>query len=67
MVEPVAKREAVAHLQATMDPSERRACSIADANRNMVCNRPCWLLEMELRSRLRELANRRRLFDFRRL
>jgi hypothetical protein len=26
---PAAKRAAVAHLQETMDPSERRACSIA--------------------------------------
>ena len=32
MVGPVAKREGVAHLQAVMGLSERRACSIVDAD-----------------------------------
>jgi putative transposase len=31
MVGPVAKREGVAHLQAVMGLSERRACSLVDA------------------------------------
>jgi hypothetical protein len=33
MVGPAAKREAVAHLQAELGLSERRACSIAGADR----------------------------------
>jgi putative transposase len=36
MVGPVAKREAVAHLQAAMSLSERRACSIVGADRKMI-------------------------------
>jgi putative transposase len=36
VVGPAAKREAVAHLQAVLDLSERRACLIAGADRKMV-------------------------------
>jgi hypothetical protein len=36
MVGPAAKREAVAHLQAVMGLSERRACSFVGADRKMV-------------------------------
>ena len=36
MVRPAVKREAVAHLQAVMGLSERRACSIVGADRKMV-------------------------------
>jgi len=36
MVGPAAKREGVAHLQAAMGLSERRACSIVGADRKMV-------------------------------
>jgi len=36
MVGPAAKREGVAHLQAVMGLSERRACSIVNADRKMV-------------------------------
>ena len=36
MVGPAAKREAVAHLQADLGLSERRACSIASADRKMI-------------------------------
>ena len=36
MVGPAAKREAVAHLQSVMGLSERRACSIACADRKMM-------------------------------
>ena len=36
MVGPAAKRAAVAHLQAVMSLSERRACSIVDADRKMI-------------------------------
>jgi hypothetical protein len=33
---PAAKRAAVAHLQAVMSLSERRACSIVEADRKMI-------------------------------
>jgi putative transposase len=36
MVGPVAKRESVAHLQAVISLSERRACSIVGADRKMI-------------------------------
>ncbi|WP_259234917.1 IS3 family transposase [Bradyrhizobium elkanii] len=67
MVGPAAKRAAVAHLEAEMGLSERRACSIVGADRKMIryCSRrpP----DIELRARLRELANKRRRFGYRRL
>src|SRR5262250_1468146 len=67
MVGPAAKRAAVAHLQAVMSLSERRACSIVSADRKMIrycSSRPP---EAELRGRLRDLANERRRFGYRRL
>ena len=67
MVGPAAKRAAVAHLQDTMGLSERRACSIASADRTMVRYRSCRPPDTELRARLRELANERRRFGYRRL
>jgi len=67
MVGPVAKREAVAHLQAAMSLSERRACSILSADRKMIRYRSRRPPETRLRGRLRELANQRRRFGYRRL
>ena len=67
MVGPAAKREAVAHLQADMGLSERRACSIVGADRKMVRYRSRRPPDTELRGRLRELANERRRFGYRRL
>jgi putative transposase len=67
MVGPVARREAVAHLQAAMGLSERRACSIVGADRKMVRYRSRRPPEVALRGRLRELANERRRFGYRRL
>ena len=67
MVGPVAKREAVAHLQAAMSLSERRACSILSADRKMIRYRSRRPPETGLRGRLRELANERRRFGYRRL
>jgi putative transposase len=67
MVGPVAKRAGVAHLRAVMGLSERRARLIVGADRTMVryrCRRPP---DTELRGRLRELANERRRFGYRRL
>ncbi|WP_354141056.1 IS3 family transposase [Bradyrhizobium sp. LB11.1] len=67
MVGPVAQREAVAHLQAVMGLSERRACGIVGADRKMVRYRSCRPPDTELRGHLRELANARRRFGYRRL
>jgi len=67
MVGPVAKREAVAHLQAVMGLSERRACGIVGADHKMVRYRSCRPPDTELRGHLRELANARRRFGYRRL
>ena len=67
MVGPAAKREAVAHLRAVMGLSERRACSIVDADRKMVRYRSCRPPDLALRTQLRDLANERRRFGYRRL
>ena len=67
MVGPAAKREGVAHLQASMGLSERRACLIIGADRTTVRYRSCRPADAELRGRLRELANERRRFGYRRL
>jgi transposase InsO family protein len=67
MVRPAVKREAVAHLQARMGLSERRACAIVGADRKMVRYRSRRAPDTELRQRLRDLANERRRFGYRRL
>ena len=50
-----------------MGLSERRACSIVGADRKMIRYRSRRPPETELRARLRELANERRRFGYRRL
>jgi putative transposase len=67
MVGPAAKREAVAHLQDDHQMSERRACKLIGADRQMVRYRSRRPLETALRERLRSLANERRRFGYRRL
>jgi putative transposase len=67
MVGPAAKREGVAHLQAELGLSERRACSIVNADRKMIRYRSCRPPDTELRLRLRDLANERKRFGYRRL
>jgi putative transposase len=67
MVGPVVKREGVAHLQAAMGLSERRACQIIEADRTMIRYRSRRRSDTELRTRLRDLANERRRFGYRRL
>jgi uncharacterized protein with von Willebrand factor type A (vWA) domain len=63
MVGPAAKREAVTHLKAVMGLSERRACQIVSADRKTIryrsSRRPP---EVDLRAKLRDLANERRRF-----
>ncbi len=67
MVGPVAKREAVAHLQAGFGLSERRACTLIGADRSTIRYRSCRPDDAVLRGRLRELARERRRFGYRRL
>ncbi|MFT4002975.1 MAG: IS3 family transposase, partial [Rhizobium sp.] len=67
MVGPAAKRDAVTHLKAVMGLSERRACQIISADRKMIRYQSCRPPEVDLRARLRELANERRRFGYRRL
>lgn len=67
MVAPAVKREAVAHLRSLLGLSERRACRIAGADRKMVRYQAQRAPDTELRGRLRELANDRRRFGYRRL
>ena len=67
MVGPAAKREAVAHLRGVLEMSERRACSLVAADRKMIRYRSRRSPDTELRARLRELANQRRRFGYRRL
>jgi putative transposase len=67
MVGPAAKRAAVAHLQAVMSLSERRACSIVGADRKMIRYLSTRPPDAALRGRLRDLANERRRFGYRRL
>ena len=67
MVGPAAKREAVAHLCSALEMSERRACTLIAADRTMIRYRSRRPPDTELRARLRELANQRRRFGYRRL
>src|SRR5690606_32913828 len=67
MVTPAVKREAVAHLKAHLALSERRACEIAGADRKRVRYQSQPAPDTALRGRLRDLANERRRFGYRRL
>lgn len=64
---PAAQREAVVHLQITLGMSERRACRVISADRKSMRYRSCRPDDADLRSRLRELAQQRRRFGYRRL
>ncbi|MBB3980368.1 transposase InsO family protein [Rhizobium azooxidifex] len=67
MVGPAAKRAAVAHLKAVMGVSERRACQVVSADRTMIRYQSQRPAETDLRKKLRDLANERRRFGYRRL
>ena len=67
MVGPAAKRDAVTHLKTVMGLSERRACQIISADRKMVRYQSRRAPDTALRGRLRDLANERRRFGYRRL
>ena len=67
MVGPAAKREAVAHLRNVLGMSEHRACTLVTADRKMIRYHSRRPPDTELRCRLRDLANQRRRFGYRRL
>ncbi len=67
MVAPAAMREAVAHRQASLGMSERRACRIVGADRKSVRYRSTRPDDADLRERLLVLAAERRRFGYRRL
>ena len=67
MVRPNQKREAVVHVQARLGLSQRRACSIVSADRNMISYQSVRPSETKLRQRLHDLANERRRFGYLRL
>ena len=67
MVTPAARRDAVAHLKASLEVSERRACAIIASDRGTVRYRAKRPDDVALRARLRELADQRRRFGYRRL
>ncbi len=67
MVGPAAKREAVAHLRLSFQMSERRACSVIAADRTTIRYHSIRPRDTDLRGRLRDLANVRRRFGYRRL
>jgi hypothetical protein len=56
MVGPAAKREGVAHLRAVMGLSERRACTLVDADRTMIRYQSRRTPDTELRGQIRDLA-----------
>ena len=60
MVPPAAKREAVAHLQALLDVSERRACRVVGADQAVIRDQLRRDDDGALREKLRELAQQRR-------
>jgi len=67
MVTPAVKREAVAHLEAVHEMSERRACRVIGCERMTVRYRSRRPDDPKLRERLVALARERRRFGYRRL
>jgi len=67
MVAPAVKRQAVAHLCASYEVSQRRACRAIGAERTSMRYRSIRPDDAVLRARLRELAAERRRFGYRRL
>ena len=67
MVTPVAARDAVAAVQEAHGISERRACSILEADRATVRYQARCGDDASVRARLRALAAERRRFGYRRL
>ncbi len=64
---PAARREAVSHLRAAFETSERRACWVLGFDRTSVRYRAVRPDDQVLRERLKALAEDRRRFGYRRL
>lgn len=64
---PAARRDAVGHLKALLEVSERRACAMITVDRSSIRYRSTRPDDEVLRARLRELADQRRRFGYRRL
>ncbi len=62
-----ATRNAVSHLRTSLDVSERRACAMIAVDRSSIRYRGSRPDDADLRARLRELADQRRRFGYRRL
>ena len=67
MVTPAAKRQAVIHLQATFEVSQRRACDVLGVDRTLIRYQSRRDDDAVLREKLRDLAHQRRRFGYRRL
>ncbi len=67
MVAPAAKRDAVAHLCKAHKVSERRACSVLDVDRSSVRYRSVRPDDGDLRKAMKEVADERRRFGYRRV
>lgn len=67
MVTPAARRDAVAHAVERHGMSERRACATMAVDRSSVRYRSTGPDDAALRARLREFADQRRRFGYRRL
>jgi putative transposase len=67
MVTPAVKREAVAHLQAVHEMSERRACQLIGHCRMSIRYKSAKADDQNLRDRMRHIAHERRRFGYRRI
>ena len=67
MVTPAAKREAVAHLCEEHEVSQRRACDVLDVDRSTVRYRSVRSDDADLRKAIRDVAQERRRFGYRRI
>jgi putative transposase len=67
MVTPAVRRQAVAHAVETFSVSQRRACTVLEADRSSMRYRHRRPDDAVLRARLRDLAAVRRRFGYRRL
>lgn len=67
MVAPAAKRDAVAHLRKMYQVSERRACSALGVDRSSVRYRSVRPDDANLRKAMKEVAEERRRFGYRRV
>ena len=67
VVTPAAKREAVAYLRKTRQVSEWRACSVLSVDRSSVRYRSVRLDDGGLRKAMKEVADERRRFGYRRV